>query len=371
MRMHLHCLCWNEARIIPWFLRHYLPLFDRVFVYDNGSSDRSVALLSGDERISIATFDVTGDSFVDEERRLSDAMWKSSRDEADWVAVVDMDEHIAHPDLRSHLAACKRAGITAIQAVGYEMVSDDFPPANARLSETITNGFRNHAAMNKFCLFDPNAIKMSNFHPGRHNASPEGHVIWDNSHTVKLLHYKQPGLDYFAECTAELRTGLRPGDIANGWGAHYERDAQRLRRDFERHLSLARPVPGLQPSEADHEIHLVVGGERIPPIAVDDNRFHFPLPSGSTAVRIVSRCASPVVPRLGVSVESLTLSQGERRLEIPLDSPGLCDGWWGLAREEDGFTRWTDGNALLVMSSSIGACILEVRLTHQSLALVR
>jgi hypothetical protein len=96
------------------------------------------------------------------------------------------------------------------------------------------------------------------------------------------------------------------------------------------------------------------------------------LPAGSTSVRIVSRCASPVVPPLGVSVESLALWRDEQRREIPLDSPDLRGGWWGPARKENGFTRWTDGNALLVMPSSVGdACILEVRLTGQSLALVR
>ena len=87
-KIDLYCLCWNEARIIPFFLRHYLPLVDRVFVYDNGSTDQSVALLSGDERIHVAHFDVTGDSFVEEERWLSDRIWKVSRGSADWVAVM-------------------------------------------------------------------------------------------------------------------------------------------------------------------------------------------------------------------------------------------------------------------------------------------
>jgi len=69
-KLDLYCLCWNEARIIPFFLRHYLPLADRIIVFDNGSTDQSLALLSGDERIKVTHFDVTGNSFVDEERRL-------------------------------------------------------------------------------------------------------------------------------------------------------------------------------------------------------------------------------------------------------------------------------------------------------------
>jgi Glycosyl transferase family 2 len=371
-RIDLYCLCWNEARIIPHFLRHYLPLVDRIFVFDNGSTDNSLALLSGDERVRIAHFDVPGDSFVDEERRLSDAMWKPSRGEADWVAVVDMDEQIYHPDLLVHLNECRCSGITAIQAVGYEMVSSRFPARNDILCETITNGFRYPAALDKFCLFDPDAITLSNFAAGRHGASPKGRVVWDSSHSVKLLHYKKLGLDYYLQRTAELRSGLRPGDIRNGWGAHYSLDVVRLTQDFRRHHVLARSVPGLRQEEAEHEIHLVVHGARISPMTVDDNLFWFALPPGATAVRIVSRCATPFVPSLGVSVESLILWRDDHRCEIPLDSPELRDGWWGPATGESGVSRWTDGNALLVVAPSTpDACILEVRLTGESLALVR
>lgn len=369
-KIHLYCLCWNEARIIPFFLRHYLPLVDRVFVYDNGSTDRSLALLSGDERIQLAHFDVIGDSFVDEERRLSDAMWKQSRDQADWVAIVDMDEHIFHPDLHGHLADCQEKGITAIQAVGYEMVSDRFPNADDTLCETVTEGFRYPGAMDKLCLFDPNAIRNSHFMAGRHDAAPAGRVIWDPGHSVKLLHYKQLGLMYFLRRTAELRTGLRPGDLRNGWGAHYQRDVDRLTRDFQGHRALARPVPGL--GSVDPELHLMVHGARIAPITVDDNVFRFVLPAGASAVRIVSRCASPSMPPLGVSVEGLVLRGDDEAREIPLDDPSLRDGWWGASREETGLSRWTNGNALLVVPPSTPtSCILEVRLTGKSLALVR
>jgi Glycosyl transferase family 2 len=366
----LYCLCWNEARIIPFFLRHYLPLVERIFVFDNGSTDQSLTLLSGDERIKVAHFRVPADSFVDEERRLSDAIWKPSRGEADWVAVVDMDEHIHHSDLHSHLAACRRQGITAIQAVGYEMVSVEFPEPDATLCDTITTGFRYPAALDKFCLFDPNAIAMSNFHPGRHKASPVGRVVWDTSESVKLLHYKQLSLDYFIKRTGELCNGLRPDDFKNGWGEHYKRTPQQLTRDFLFHHSLARPVPGLDFSGNEApEVHLIVSGARIDPISVEGTRFRFALPSGSTAVRIVSRCASPFMPPLGVSVEELILWRDDERCEIPLDSPALRDGWWGATRAGDGGSRWTNGNALLLMPPLMpDANQLEVRLSSAGFA---
>ncbi len=362
-KIDLYCLCWNEARIIPYFLRHYADLVDRFFIFDNHSTDGSVARLSGDPRVRLFQFDVTGDSFVEAERRLSDVMWKSSRGAADWVVMVDMDEHIHHPDLRAHLAMCRRDGVTAIQATGYEMIADAFPPADAMLSEAVTTGFRYAESLDKLCLFDPNAIEESHFRAGRHSAAPSGRIVWDETRSVKLLHYKQLGLDYFIKRTGELRTGLRKGDLRNGWGAHYARGPLSLSRDFLRHQSLARPVPGLAAPVA-RDVHLMVHGLRITGTLVEPNRLRFDLPLGATAVRIISEQSSFETPLLGVSVEGLVLHHRDGARDIPLDSEHLRDGWWGTARDDDRLTRWTDGNALVMMPRSIaGSCALEVRLT--------
>ena len=44
--VHLHALCWNEERLLPYFFRHYDDIVDRYYVYNHGSTDRSVELLS-------------------------------------------------------------------------------------------------------------------------------------------------------------------------------------------------------------------------------------------------------------------------------------------------------------------------------------
>ena len=363
IKVDLYCLCWNEARIIPFFLRHYLPLVDRVFVFDNGSTDQSLALLAGDERIKVAHFDVRGDSFVDEERRLSDEMWKPSRGHANWVAVVDMDEHLHHPDLRAHLTACMRDKVTAVRATGYEMIANAFPSPEAMLHEAETNGFRYAESLDKFCLFNPDAITHSNFHAGRHTASPKGDVAWESAQSVKLLHYKQLGLDYLIERTRELRSGLRPGDLRRGWGAHYKRDEATLTKDFRKHQALARPVPGLGAPEAPPDIHLLMHGERIMPASVHRNAVRFDLPAGATALRIMSPKASVATPLLGVSIEGLVVYGDKQARDIPLDSPDLREGWWGATRADDRVTRWTSGNALVVVPGSARrARVLEVRL---------
>jgi hypothetical protein len=210
-RIDLYCLCWNDARMLPHFFRHYEVLVDRFFVFDNGSTDESLAILDAHPRVTVRHFDVAGESFVDEERRLSDTVWRKSRGAADWVLIVDIDEFVFHPDLRGYLGRCTDAGITALRAIGYEMVADGFSTGDAPLTEIITEGVRS-ADHDKLCLVDPAALVDTRYGIGRRTADPVGHVVFAPRPEVLLLHYQQLGADYAVERSAELHRGLRPGD---------------------------------------------------------------------------------------------------------------------------------------------------------------
>ena len=61
--------------------------------------------------------------------------WKRSRGSADWVIVIDIDEHLFHPDLTEVLMRYKTLGITIVPALGYQMISEEFPRPDARLCE--------------------------------------------------------------------------------------------------------------------------------------------------------------------------------------------------------------------------------------------
>lgn len=230
--------------MLPFFFAHYDNLVDEYRVFDNGSTDRSLAILEAHPKVRLTHFKVPGSSFVEEERRLSDEIWKHSRGKADWVIVLDIDEHVFHPDLLGYLARCKADGVTAIRAIGYEMVSESFPTGDARLCEQITTGCRS-VGHNKFCIFDPDAITESHFGPGRHQAWPEGNVVWPKSPEVLMLHYKQLGVDYVAARSAELFQGIKQGDIDQGWGLHYTWSREQIADTWQQMFDRSGPVPGL------------------------------------------------------------------------------------------------------------------------------
>lgn len=259
MTVHLYCMCKNEEKIIPFFLRHYLPLVDHIHVFDNNSADLSVHLLAGDERISVETVETTGSSFEAIYRPLMDNAWKRSRGSAEWIVTAEMDEHFHHPDWRAYLDHCRATGVTVLSAVGFDMIADRFPEPTAPLFEQITHGAR-ATVYDKPAIFDPEAVVEINFDYGRHSAKPVGRIRYETQRQIRLLHYKSLGLNYVCERNRILKEGLRQDDIAAGRGAHYLRSDEATRLDFQTIRARARRVPGLR-AERDAHFELTLSDE--------------------------------------------------------------------------------------------------------------
>jgi hypothetical protein len=242
MSIHLYAACWNEERIIPFFLRHYEPLVDRIVIYDDGSTDRSVELLNASPKVEVRSFKRAAESYLDAHLALFETCWQESRGHADWVCLVDLDEFLFQPDFHHYLAAQKDAGVTLVKSVGYDMVSEDFPPAGADLATLLTRGQRDHN-LDKTALFAPDAIEQINHCVGRHLCFPVGRLVPLAKHGIQLRHFKTLGLDYLLERTHALAGRLTHDDRARGWSAHYLRHDHSIRAEFEEQLGKAELVP--------------------------------------------------------------------------------------------------------------------------------
>ena len=121
-----------------------------------------------------------------------------------------------------------------------------------------------------------------------------------------------------------------------------------------RAASRGRPVLTRR-STTNPDLHLVVHSGKLRPVTAVNNSYRFILPTGLEAVRLVSRAALPTDTRpwledrrrLGVLVSSITLHSacGRARQEIPMDHPGLTQGWWQVERDGIKLLRWTNGDA--------------------------
>lgn len=242
MSIDLYAACWNEERIIPFFLRHYEPLVDRIVIYDDQSTDRSVELLRASPKVEVRPLGREAESFLDAHLTLFETCWHESRGRADWVCLVDLDEFLFHPDWHRYLAAQKDAGVAMIQALGFDMVSETFPPSGAALATSLTRGHRD-LHLDKTGLFAPDAIEEINHCVGRHRCAPVGRLVLPPQYSLQLRHYKTLGLDYLLTRAHALARRLTGNDLARGWGVHNLRDDNSIRAHFQELLSRAQSVP--------------------------------------------------------------------------------------------------------------------------------
>jgi hypothetical protein len=221
MNVHLYALCWNELDILPFFFRHYDGFITTYHIFDNGSTDGSIQFLRNRPNVELHHFTASDlDSFVLSEQALSNECWKEARQTADWVIVTDVDEHLYHPSIADLLWDYRSDGITLVPAIGFEMISEEFPAPEEKLCETRTLGTPN-LWHDKASIFNPRAIREIYYDLGRHSASPKGEVILPATDELWLLHYKHLGYERTRARYLNLRAGLGPKDLANGWGSHY------------------------------------------------------------------------------------------------------------------------------------------------------
>jgi hypothetical protein len=241
--IHLYCLCWNEERMLPFFFRHYDPLVARYFIFDNGSTDGSLALLAAHPKVTVGAFRATRTVIMDAPA-FYETVWHRSRGQADWIFIVNIDEHLHHPDGLDFFGRCQDRGITAVIANGYQMVSETFPASDDLLWRSVTRGVPSRA-FGKLCAFRPDAITRLNYNAGRHGAMPEGRIKLEPKRRLKLLHYKHLGASYVVAREAELRDRISELDRIAGRGQQYFKLPEEIVQAHNDLLTAARPVPGL------------------------------------------------------------------------------------------------------------------------------
>ena len=240
--------------MLPFFFRHYDRYVERYVFYDDGSNDRTAEILSHHSRVELRRLPRSdSDSFIQSAATIRDNVWKESRGQADWVIVTDVDEHLYHPELQSYLHCCRKNGVTIIPALGFQMVTREFPDAGSLLCRDHTKGVPNRW-MNKLGIFNPNAIEETLFRSGRHSARPKGLVRYPPSDTLLNLHYKYLGLEFVQQRNAELLEKLGPDkrDISArpGWSL----DRNDLLTKLEAWLSKAIDISELSRRALDSHI---------------------------------------------------------------------------------------------------------------------
>lgn len=211
MKIETFALCYNEERMMHYFLRHYLQ-YGSVTIFDNHSTDNSVKIAEANG-VNIFQYDSGGEFREDILTHIRNICWKEST--ADWVIVTDIDEFVYHNDLIKILS---ESPATVLLPRMFNMFSETFPQCDGQIYDEVKYGVE---FQSKMCIFRPSEIREMNYEPGCHFARPEGNFILDFTTPIINLHFKNIGLDYVIERNQMLSNRLSAINRENHWGWHY------------------------------------------------------------------------------------------------------------------------------------------------------
>lgn len=242
--VHYYAVCWNEEVILPWMFNYYGQFVDHFTIYDNYSTDNTEDIINSNPKAEIIKFGEDGHFDDSANQRIKNTCWKHSRGKADLVVVCDMDEFLYHHDLENLLQRLVEDRVSFPTTVGYEMYGESVLEHNChqQLTDLIQKGVRSEW-MDKHIIFDPHRIVDVNFDPGAHHANPTGIVRRGTEDTtLKVLHYKNLGLDYLLARYKQLGERLSKYNIENDLGTHYLAKQKEIEEQFTAGLAVAEPV---------------------------------------------------------------------------------------------------------------------------------
>jgi glycosyltransferase involved in cell wall biosynthesis len=218
VKIDVFTLAYNEEVLLPYFLRHYGEFADRIVLYNNCSTDGTVAIALNHPKVEIRSFDTDNEIRDDKMQWLKNNCWKGSK--ADWVMIVDVDEIFWHPDIVGYLEMCLTGGVTIIKPHGFDMVSGGVPRDPVQIYDQIRWGVRN-PKFDKCCVFRPDKLLGICYEPGAHTARPKGTVVYPKPNGTKLLHYRWLGLNWVLGRWYARSKRLSEINLKHRWGHEY------------------------------------------------------------------------------------------------------------------------------------------------------
>lgn len=223
MKIHAYIIAWNEERILPFTLDHYSQFCEKIFVYDNMSTDGSDEIYKRYDNVKVIKWESPDKKYnqavVDYD--IKSNVYKQSRGKADWVVVCDCDEFLYHPNLIEKLKEYQDNGITMPKIDGHDMYSDDFPEYDGGLlTDKVKIGSKTYDVMCKNIIINPNLDVKYSF--GSHSIhAPKAKI--SNEAELKLLHYKFLGKDYVNWRYGNLSNQLSDFNKKHNLGGHWTR----------------------------------------------------------------------------------------------------------------------------------------------------
>ncbi len=223
MRIWVFSLSFNEAALVPFFLRHY-AFAERIVIADNESADGTPDLLraAGVEVVPNESSGLFSEWSLMTQRN---NRWKMAKGKADWAVIVDFDEFLywdfTAPD-----------GISVAIPNGEDIFAERFPDPQFPIEEQVTVIGEN-PNYSKPCAIRPDLVDEIHFAPGQHAiqfCSPPAAVMRDAG---VLRHYRHLGREYHISRNRSRGVRMDPVNAAKGWAHHYYQTDEETGRQFD------------------------------------------------------------------------------------------------------------------------------------------
>lgn len=223
MSVECHILCFNEAEILPYALRHYALFCDKIVLHDAFSTDnsRDIARKYGAE---VRDWHCQGVNDLIAKKTKEDAIMACK---ADWCITVDADELIYFPEGHYHtLSVYETDGVAIVKTKGFEMLSDEFPTTEQQLYDQVKHGAPDQKWCGKPVLVAPGRLRSITFGAGCHQAwatlkdgSKWENLQQPNDPPTYLLHCHHLGpLDRITRRYAGQQSRHSQENIKRRWG---------------------------------------------------------------------------------------------------------------------------------------------------------
>ena len=251
MIIHVYAICWNEEKILPFFIRHYSSIAEKIIIYDNESSDRSREIIESSPKCIYRSYNSNNTIRDDLYASIKNNVWKESRGIADWVIVVDIDEFVYCPtDFFKEIKRLNKIGLSIITPTGYNMIADNIVwDSEKQLHELCKYGSL-WIPESKPCVFNPNSVREINYNYGGHKCRPKN--LWQKyknryltriiKNNLFVLHYKYLGLQYTVDRYKSLRSRLSDYNKSVAAGVHYLKSDEKVVEEFNRIKSEAKQI---------------------------------------------------------------------------------------------------------------------------------
>lgn len=237
----VHAACYNEERMLPFFLDYYSKIAKKIVVYDNYSTDKSVDIVKSYSNTKIIPFDTSEKVSDFKLTKLKNNCWKG--DDSEYSIICDIDEFIYSNNFSKLLE--NTLDFDAYIPIGFQMVSDFFPDCNVQIFEQIKSGYRDDV-FGKMALIRPKKLLATNYNHGAHSANPIASTrllgranvfkAADSKLDLKLLHYKNLGFEYLYQRISMAKARLGDDTLKHGLGIHYTYSEEKWKKEYEEML---------------------------------------------------------------------------------------------------------------------------------------